>query len=224
MKIMEWPEHERPQEKLLSKGATFLSDAELLALFIRSGLPGLSAVDIARKLLKEHQDLRHILALSQSEFCSQPGLGASKFGLLQAALELGRRYYAQTLNKRSVFKSVSDTRHYLVSELRAETREVFAVLLLDSQHTLLGFERLFWGTINSAAVYPREIVKLGLAYNAAAIILAHNHPSGHCEPSHADKDVTTQIKQALSLVDIKLLDHFIVGEGVPYSFAENGLC
>lgn len=224
MKISEWPAHERPLEKLISKGATFLTDAELLALFIRSGLPGLSAVDIARQLIKHHHDVRHVLELTQNEFCSQPGLGVSKYGQLQGALELGRRYLSQSLGQTNVFTNVDDTRRYLISELRTEIREVFAVLLLDNQHHMIGFERLFYGTVSSAAVYPREVVKLGLSRNASAIILAHNHPSGHCEPSDADKQVTAQIKRALMLVDIKLLDHFIIGEGMPYSFAENGLC
>lgn len=224
MKILDWPSQERPLEKLLSKGSSNLSDAELLAIFIRSGLPGKSAVDIARSLLSQFGNIRLILDASQEELCQQKGIGLAKFGILQATLEIGRRYFAHTLYKESVLTSAQETRHYLVSQLRDEAREVFAVLLLDSQHRLISFEPLFYGTIDSAAVYPREIIKICLLHNASAVILAHNHPSGSTQPSRADEEITNHIKKSLGLLDIRLLDHFIIGEGHPFSFAENGLC
>jgi DNA repair protein RadC len=224
MKISDWPIQERPLEKLLNKGPENLSDAELLALFIRSGVPGKSAVDVARTLLVKFGTIRQVLEVNCQELCTITGIGEAKYGQLQGALELGRRYFAHTLYRENVFTNAQDTRRYLVSQLRGESREVFAVLLLDSQHHLIAFERLFYGTIDSAAIYPREIVKLSLSYNATAVILAHNHPSGKTQPSAADKDVTQHIRKGLNLVDIQLLDHFIIGEGNPFSFAENGLC
>ncbi len=220
--ISDWPEGERPREKLLCKGAQALSDAELLAIFLRTGIPGKSAVDLARELLQQFGGVRPLLSAGETEFCHGPGLGRAKYAQLQAVLELGQRHLAEHLQRQGALCSPADTRRLVSSRLRDRQREVFAALFLDNQHRLIAFEELFQGTIDSASVYPREVVKKALALNAAAIIFAHNHPSGVAEPSQADRQITERLVQALALVDIRVLDHLVVGDGEPVSFAERG--
>lgn len=223
MPITDWPADERPREKLLQRGAATLSDAELLAIFLRTGVRGKTAVDLARELLLEFGSLRVLLECDLERFSQSPGLGAAKYAQLQAVLEMARRHLQQTLQRENALTSPDLTRDFLTSRLRAYSQEVFGCLFLDNQHRVIEFEELFRGTIDGASVYPREVVKRALALNSAAVIFAHNHPSGVAEPSDADRHVTLRLKQALSLVDIRVLDHFIVGEGRAYSFAENGL-
>lgn len=222
MSIKHWPEDERPREKLLRRGAAALSDAELLAIFLRTGVAGCSAVDLARELLHRFGGLRPLLEASLSALSESRGLGAAKYAQLQAALEMARRHLAAQLARRSALKHPDAVRDYLQARLRHLPYECFACLYLDAQHQVLGFEELFRGTLNGASVYPREVVKSALQRNAAALILAHNHPSGVAEPSSADRHLTRQLVDALALVEIRVLDHFIVGEGPPVSFAERG--
>lgn len=222
MGIKDWPAAERPRERLLEKGAQTLSDAELLAIFLRTGVQGVSALDLARSLLAAFGGLRGLLAAELAEFSSVKGMGAAKFAQLQAALEMSRRFLAEQLPRRDALKSPDDTRRWLSALLRDERIEIFGAVLLDNQHRVLGFEELARGTIDGASVYPREVVKRVLAKNAAAVILAHNHPSGVAEPSAADRHLTERLRQALALVDVRVLDHLIVGETIS-SFAERGL-
>lgn len=222
MSIKLWPDSERPREKLLKLGPPALSDAELLAIFLRTGVPGTDAVSLSRKLLKQFGSLHHLLSANQQEFCQGPGLGEAKYVQLQAVLELSRRYLEHTLMRDSVFSAPEQVRHYLLQSLRHEKREVFMLLYLDNQHRLLKAEPLFSGTIDASPVYPRIVVQRALAHNAAAVILAHNHPSGVAEPSRADRAITERLCQAMSLVDIKVLDHFVVGDNEVISFAERG--
>ncbi|MBB5211653.1 RadC family protein [Microbulbifer hydrolyticus] len=223
MAITDWPAEERPREKLLAKGAAALSDAELLAIFLRTGLPGISAVDLARQLLADFGGLRPLLEAERKVFCAGKGLGDAKFVQLQAVLEMGRRHLAEDLKRANALTSPQAVRDYLSAQLRHRTREVFCCLFLDSQHRVIAYEELFEGTLNAASVYPREVVQAALARGAAAVILAHNHPSGVSEPSQADIHITGRLKDALALVDIRVLDHLIVGEGAGCSFAERGL-
>lgn len=222
MPITDWPSHERPREKLLQRGSAALSDAELLAIFLRTGVAGQTAVDLARNLLHEFGGLRQLLGADQKQFCQGKGLGLAKFAQLQAVLEMSRRYLQQQLQKNDALTSPTDTRRYLQARLRHYTHEVFSCLFLDNRHRVICFEELFRGTIDGASVHPREVVKRALAHNAAALILAHNHPSGAAEPSQADRHITSHLQQALSLVDIRVLDHIVIGEGEPVSLAERG--
>ncbi|MEW5757513.1 MAG: DNA repair protein RadC [Pseudomonadota bacterium] len=223
MAITDWPAHERPREKLLLRGPQALSDAELLAIFLRTGIPGKTAVDLARDLLSEYGGLRSLLEADQKTFCRGAGLGQAKYVQLQAVLEMGRRHLHATLERGEGLNSPEDTRRYLTARLRHYPHEVFACLFLDNRHRVLCFEELFRGTIDGAAVYPREVVKRALGHNAAAVILAHNHPSGVAEPSRADQEITRRIREALQVVDIRVLDHFVVGDTEAVSFAERGL-
>lgn len=222
MAITDWPEGERPREKALAQGAASLSDAELLAIFLRTGLPGTSAVDLARELLSRFGGLRGLLKASREEFCTGRGLGDAKFVQLQACVEMSRRYLAEEMKAKPALNSPQGARDYLVARLRDLDREVFGALFLDAQHQVLAFEELARGTLDSAAVYPREVLKAALKHNAAAVIFAHNHPSGVSEPSAADRVLTDRLKAALGQVDIRVLDHFVIGEGRPASFAERG--
>jgi DNA replication and repair protein RadC len=222
MAITDWPAQERPREKLLQKGPNSLSDAELLAIFLRTGCAGKSAVDLARELLSHFGGLRALLDASQEEFCQALGLGSAKYAQLQAVLEMSRRHLGEQLHRETQFSSSKSVKQYLLAQLRDRPSEVFAALFLDTQHRLIAFEELFQGTIDGAAVYPREVVKKALSHNAAAIILAHNHPSGIAEPSSADHNITKRLTDALKLVDIRTLDHLIVGDGNVVSFADNG--
>lgn len=222
MAIKDWPADERPREKLLARGAGVLSDAELLAIFLRTGCAGKSAVDLARELLTEFGSLRRLLEAGQRDFCQALGLGVAKYSQLQAVLEMARRHLAEQLQERDALTSVGAVRQYLFHQLRHRQQEVFCALLLDNQHRLLNFVELFHGTIDGASVYPREVVKVVLAHNAAAVIFAHNHPSGVAEPSAADRSITDRLCSALGLVDVRVLDHVVVGDGEAVSFAERG--
>ncbi len=223
MTITSWPIAERPREKLIQKGPQALSDAELLAIFLRTGLPGVTALDLARRLLGKFGNLRKLLQAERQDLCAEPGLGDAKYAQFQAVLEIGRRVLAEQVHQSSGLTSPADTRNYLMSCLRDLHVEVFCCLFLDNRHRVLAFEELFRGTLNGAAVYPREVVKRALKHNAAAVIFAHNHPSGVAEPSQADEQLTQRLRDALALVEIRVLDHFVVGEGEPVSFAERGL-
>jgi DNA repair protein RadC len=222
--IRDWPERERPREKLLAGGAQSLSDAELLAVLLgRSGRPGLDAVAMARELLGRHESLRGLLSAGQGVSLAAPGLGVAGYCRLQAALELARRHYAEALRVGPPLHSPAATREFLVARLRDVPHELFCCLHLDNRHRLIAFEELFRGTIDGASVHPREVVKQALARNSAAVILAHNHPSGIAEPSHADELITRRLREALQLVDIRVLDHLIVADNGCLSFAERGL-
>lgn len=222
MTIRDWPVAERPRERLLNNGPQSLSDAELLAIFLRTGVRGKSAVDLARELLIEFGSLGAMLAASRQTFCRSPGLGDAKYAQLQAILEMARRHLSEDLRRDTVMGSAESTRQFLLAQLRHEQREVFVALYLDNQHHLLLYEPLFYGTIDGAAIYPREVVKRALELNAAALIVAHNHPSGVAEPSRADIAITGRLREALSLVDIRLLDHCIVAGHQVTSLAERG--
>lgn len=223
MGISEWPEMERPREKLLSRGASALSDAELLAIFLRTGTRGKTALDLARELLARFDGLRGLLEATQEDVCSAPGIGSAKYAQLQACIELTERFLLHDLDRGETLLDPAKTRRFLKSRLRGYQQEVFACLFLDNQHRVIKFEELFKGTIDGASVYPREVVKKALALNAAAVILAHNHPSGLAEPSQADLRITEKLKAALLLVDIRVLDHMIIGDGEVMSFAEAGI-
>ncbi|MDX9740973.1 MAG: DNA repair protein RadC [Gammaproteobacteria bacterium] len=223
MSISHWPPGERPREKLLQRGAASLSDAELLAIFLRTGLPGMTAVDLARDLLARYGSLRSLFEANHRRFCDTPGLGPAKYAQLQAVLEMVRRYLHENLRRGDALRNPADTRNYLSAQLRGRDHEVFACLFLDTRHRVIAFEEVFRGTIDGASVHPREIVKLALAHNAAAVILAHNHPSGISEPSQADIRLTGRLRDALALVDVRVLDHLIVGDGLATSLAELGM-
>jgi DNA repair protein RadC len=223
MAIKDWPADERPREKLLSLGPQALTDAELLAIFLRTGVSGLSAVDLAKQLLSHFTSLRLLLEADIKQFTSQHGLGQAKYVQLQAVLEMSRRHMESTLKNGDLFTDSQTAQQFLKQNLRHHRQEVFAGLFLDNQHQLIKYEELFFGTINSASVYPREIVKKAIEYNAAALIIAHNHPSGNSEPSISDKKITERIKSALDLIDVRLLDHIIVGDKSTYSFTHNRL-
>lgn len=223
MSIKEWPAAERPREKLLEQGASVLSDAELLAIFLRTGVAGKSAVDLARELLTRFGGLRQLLEAKRDDFNSAYGLGDAKFCQLQAVLEMARRHLKAQLIAGDLLNNPQVVGDYLQTKLRHRQREVFSVLLLDTQHRLVRYEEVFEGTLDSANVYPREILNLALKHNAASVIFAHNHPSGVAEPSQADIRLTERLRQALALVDIKVLDHLVIGADAPVSFAERGL-
>ena len=222
MSIVDWPADDRPREKLLARGAEYLSDAELLAIFLRTGVRGKSAVDLARDLLSGFGGLRQLLVADQGQFTQHHGLGPAKFAQLQAVLEMSNRHLAQALQKEGALTSPQLTQRYLMSKLRDRQSEAFVALFLDSQHRIIEYVELAHGTIDGAAVYPREVVKMALAKNAAALIFAHNHPSGIAEASQADKSITDRLVKALSLLDIRVLDHIIIGDGEFTSFAEKG--
>lgn len=223
MAIKDWPAEDRPREKLLQRGSDALTDAELLAIFLRTGTHGKSAVDLARDLLNDFGSLKGLLNADQQHFCMGHGLGSAKYAQLQAVLEMAKRHFKEILDRGSALTSPDVTKAYLSAHLRGYSYEVFACLFLDNQHRVIKFAELFKGTIDGASVYPREVVKQALDHNAAAIIFAHNHPSGITQPSQSDKQITEKLKQALALFDIRVLDHFIIGDGDPYSFAEHGL-
>jgi DNA repair protein RadC len=223
MAITDWPLEERPREKLLQRGAGALSDAELLAIFLRTGIRGKTAVDLARELLSSFGGLRPLLEAECKAFCAARGLGEAKYVLLQATLELTRRHLLTTLKRSSVLTSPDATCQYLASRLRGRQQEVFAAMFLDNRHRVIAFEELFFGTIDGASVHPREVVRRALSHNAAAVIFAHNHPSGVAEPSRADEQITRRLKEGLTLIDVRVLDHIIVGDGEMVSMAERGL-
>jgi DNA repair protein RadC len=220
--IRDWPVGERPREKLLARGPAALSDAELLAIFLRTGVNGKTAVDLARELLQAWGGLRPLLEAEQKRFCAMRGLGLAKYAQLQAVLEMGRRHLQEQLQREATLDNPDVTRNYLISRLRHHQHEVFACLFLDNRHRIITFEELFHGTIDGASVHPREVIKRALQHNAAAVILAHNHPSGIAEPSRADVQITRRLVEALALVDIRVLDHLIIGDGEGVSLAERG--
>lgn len=222
MSITDWPKQERPREKLMAQGAAALSDAELIAIFIRTGIRGKTAIDLGRQLLQQFGGLRQIAQAPPKEFCQNNGLGLTKYVQIQAALEIGRRYFHENLHQKDVLANPQDTYRYLSACLRDHQREVFGCLFLNNAHHVIHFDELFYGTIHSTTVHAREVVKRALIHNAAAVILAHNHPSGIAEPSHADVAITEQLKEALMLIDVRVLDHIIVGDGQVTSLAARG--
>ena len=223
MAITHWPLSERPREKLMSQGAGSLSDAELLAIFLRTGVKGKTALDLARELLLTFGDLRSLIRSQKDQFCLAHGVGEAKYVQLQAVVEMSKRVLSIGLQRGDSLNSPEDTRNFLSYELRDEPREVFACLFLDNQNRVICFERLFWGTINAASVYPREVVRRSLELASSAVIFAHNHPSGIAEPSMADQQITNHLIKALDLVDVRVLDHIVVGDPEIVSFAERGL-
>ncbi len=223
MPITDWPVLERPREKLLAQGSKSLSDAELLAIFLRTGIKGKTAVDLARELINNFGGLRNLLTASQKDFCQHLGLGPAKYAQLQAVLELSQRHLFESLSRSDSLTSADSTKHYFQAKMRDYQHEVFACIYLDNRNRIIQYCELFQGTLAGASVYPREVVTQALSYNAAAVIFAHNHPSGIAEPSHADKQITQQLRTALSVVEIRVLDHIIVGDGYCVSFTERGL-
>lgn len=225
MSITDWPEGERPRERLLALGPEALSDAELLAIYLRVGVRGKSAVDLGRELLQRFDgQLNRLVDASLEDLASVSGIGMAKAAQLKASFELARRALGQEMSRRDTFASPGQVRDWLRLKLATRQNEVFMALWLDSQNQLLKAEELFCGTLTQTSVYPREVVKSALSHNAAAVILAHNHPSGVAEPSQADQSLTQVLKNALAMVDVKVLDHFIVaGNTTPISFAERGL-
>ena len=222
MAISDWPLDERPREKLLALGPAALSDAELLAIFLRTGVAGKSAVDLARELLTRFQGVRGLLNAECKTFCEGLGLGTAKYAQLQAVLELARRHLGESLKRGQVLESPQSAADYLHARLRDHVREVFACLFLDTRHRVICYEELFFGSIDSATVHPREVVRRALAHNAAAVIFAHNHPSGIAEPSQADILLTRRLSDALALIEVRVLDHLVVGDGKPVSLHERG--
>jgi DNA repair protein RadC len=221
--IRDWPRSERPREKLLELGAQALSDAELLALLLGSGVRGRSAVELARGLIADFGSLRELLNAERPRWRSKVGIGPARYATLQAAVELARRHYREPLRVGSAMTAPDVTRRFLVAQLRDRPYEVFCGLFLDNRHRLIAFEEIFRGTIDGASVHPREVIRQTLRHNAGSLIVAHNHPSGALEPSAADEAITRRLKDALALVDVRLLDHFIVGDGRCFSFCEAGL-
>lgn len=223
MAITDWPAAERPREKLLQQGAAALADAELLAIFLRVGVRGKSAVALAHDLLAHFGGLTRLFRAPQPDFAAFPGMGDAKYAQLQAVLEMARRALAETLREGDALNSPGAVHDYLRLHLGGYEHEVFAALFLDAQNRLIVREDLFRGTLTHTAVYPREVVKRALAHNAAGLILAHNHPSGVAQPSQADHRLTEQLQSALALVDVRVIDHVVVSGAQAYSFAEHGL-
>jgi DNA repair protein RadC len=223
MSIRDWPERERPREKLLESGAAALSDAELLAILIRSGRRGSNAVELARGLLGRFGSLRALLSAEAAAFCRHPGLTPVRYAQLHAGLELARRHYETALRAGPGIDNPATTREFLIARLRDRPYEVFCCLYLDNHNRLIAFDELFRGSVSGANVHPREVVRQALARNAVGVIAAHNHPSGIAEPSQCDELVTRRLREALALVDIRLVDHLVVGDGRCVSFAERGL-
>jgi DNA repair protein RadC len=223
MSIAHWMPGEGPRDKLLERGAVALSDAELLALLLHTGYRDCNALDMARDLLTEFNGISGLMRAPQDNLLGSPGVGPAKYARLRAAMELVCRQALQTASTGDVLSSPSDTRRFLQYHLGSRNREVFTCLFLDSQHRVQRCEDLFFGTLDGAAVYPREVAVRALQYGAAAVIFAHNHPSGVAEPSSADRRITERLCSALALLDIRVLDHIIVGSGREYSFAEEGI-
>lgn len=223
MAISDWPHDDRPREKLLQKGAAALSDAELVAILLRTGVRGKSALDVARHVLGRFGSLSALLTADASALTAAPGVGAAKYVQLQVVLEMARRALRERLDRGAALSSPQAVRDYLRLMLQHRPHEVFGVVFLDAQNRVLAVEELFRGTLTQTSVYPREVVKRALANNAAAVIFTHNHPSGIAEPSRSDEALTITLRQALALVDVKVLDHFVIGAGSAMSFAERGL-
>ena len=223
MSINDWPVDDRPREKLIAKGPEALSDAELLAIVLRVGIKGRNAVDLARDAIARCGSLSALLAAELDQLRDIPGVGLAKYAQIQAVLEMSRRALRETIDRGAALSSPQAVRDYLRLKLYAKPHEVFMAVFLDAQNRVLSVEELFRGTLTQTSVFPREIVKRALHYNAAAVIFAHNHPSGVAEPSRADEALTQTLKRTLGLVDVKVLDHFVVGGDSAMSFAERGL-
>lgn len=222
MAIHQWPSAEQPRTKLLEKGPESLSDAELLAIFLRTGIAGKNAVELSRDLLHTFGSLRGLIKAQASEVCAVMGMGLAKYAHLRAAAELGRRILKEKLVRGAALCNPEDAGTFLRAQLQDRDREYFAALFLDNANQVIQYEELFVGTVNQCAVYPRHVVKAALAYNASAVIIAHNHPSGNPQPSHADYSLTKQLQEALRHLDIHLLDHMVVGINQCYSMAAAG--
>ena len=220
--LITWPTEERPREKLLKKGANSLSDAELLAIFLRTGIKGKNVIELAREIIQYFGSLKKLFAADLGHFCQFKGLGMAKYVQLQACLEMSQRHLAEELVNNDVMSQPNQVKSYIQSHLMSKLNEVFAVLFMDNQHRVIKFEELFFGTINASSVHPRIVVQRALELNAAAVIIAHNHPSGVAEPSTSDIEITQTLKQALNLIDIRLLDHLIVASHQVISLAEKG--
>ena len=223
MSITQWPEHERPRERLLKQGAAALSDAELLAIFLRVGVKGKSAVDLARELVNEFGSLNGLFSASEDQLCAVNGIGEAKYVQLQAVVEMAKRALAEQMKTADALSSPQAVRDYLKLTLARLPHEVFVAVFLTAQNRVIAVEELFRGTLTQTSVYPREVVKRSLAHNAASVIFAHNHPSGEAAPSQADRALTSALADALALVDIRVLDHFIIAPGASLSFAEQGI-
>ena len=222
MAITDWAIEDRPREKLLQKGAEALTDAELLAIFLRTGIKGKTAVDLARDLLNKNGGLTPLLSADEKCFCENKGLGQAKYVQLQAVVEMSRRFLQEKLQRGDALNNVTDVKNYLQSRLQSYPYEVFSCLFLDNKHRVIAYEELFYGTINSASVHPREVIRKVFQHNAAALVLAHNHPSGVAEPSQSDIAITSKLKQVLGAIEVRVLDHFVIGDEI-ISFAERGL-
>jgi DNA repair protein RadC len=221
--IRDWPKNERPREKLLDKGAHAMSDAELLAVLLRSGNRGRNAIELAQKYIVAFGSLRELLDADFKGWKKKGGISVGRFATLQAAMEITRRHLRETLKIGSILKAGEITRRFLISQLRDKPYEVFCALYLDKHDRLIAFEELFRGTTDNATVHSKEVVRQALYHNAVALIIAHNHPSGMAEPSAADEAITKRLREALALIDVKVVDHLIVGDGGCFSFAERGL-
>jgi DNA repair protein RadC len=220
--LLSWPVNERPREKLLQKGANSLSDSELLAIFLRTGTRGKNVIELSREIISQFGSLKSLFSASEKEFCSIKGLGTAKYVQLQACLEMSQRHMEEQITQQDVMKNPAQVKQYVQSRLVSKPNEVFAAIFLDNQHHVLAYEELFFGTINASSVHPRVVIQRCLFHNAAAVIIAHNHPSGVSEPSISDIDITKTLKTALALVDVRLLDHLIVAAHQVSSLAEKG--
>lgn len=223
MTIKDWPAAERPREKLLAQGSGVLSDAELLAVVLAQGTSGRDAVSLAREVLVASGGLGRLVGLGRRQFCAHSGLGEAKFATLHAGIEIGRRALRDIMVHSAPITDAQAAKRFLIAELGHRQSEAFCALFLDTRHRVMAFETLSQGTIDSAAVHPREVVKRVLEINAAAVIFAHNHPSGVCEPSAADTNLTQRLSDALALIDVRVLDHVVIGAGKTASFADLGL-
>ena len=222
MSIRNWPETERPRERLIKYGASHLSNAELLAIFLRTGIEGKTALDLARDLLSEFGDIGRIIEADFESFAKIKGLGIAKYCQLKATLEIMKRHFQCKVEESASFTNPELVETYLLSQFPQTENEVFACILLDNKHRLIEFEVLFKGTINKTQVYPRVVAQICLKKNAAAIIFAHNHPSGDLTPSDSDQQITEKLKESLKLIDVRVLDHFIIGKNQTLSMAQQG--
>lgn len=223
MSLNHWPEHEKPREKMLQQGEESLSNAELIAILLGCGSGSKDVMSLSRDLLRHYRSLHGLFHASRRSLMQQNGIGSAKFAQLKAVAELNRRYLQEPLSHDSLLINSSMVKDYLIAELRVHQHEVFACLFLDIKFRLLRFEKLFSGTINTTTVHPREVAKRALELNASAVIVCHNHPSGDPQPSHADKKMTKHLAEVLGLIEVKLIDHVIVGGNKTLSFAEQGL-
>lgn len=221
--ITQWPKDERPREKLLEQGAQALSDSELLAIFLRTGINGITAVDLARQIIEQTGGLRGLMTLTSQQICEIKGLGTATAATLLACLEISQRVLKEDLQRGQPLSRPKDVYAYLDSKLRHRKREIFAIIYLDCRHRVIAYDELFVGTLSGAPVYPREVVAAVLHHHAAAVILTHNHPSGIAEPSECDRQITIRLRDALKLIDVSLLDHLVIGDGEYVSLSEQGI-